>query len=236
MPSLRRVESGAVDFGGRILVHPPGEIADAQAAHGSGRIEVELAGNAVQVAGVRTGNAIEHEQGVFNAARHGTELVEGPAKSHGAGARNAAVGGAQASDAAAHAGADDAAAGFAADGEGDETCSRGSAGAGARTGRTFFEIPGIHRLTAKPDVVERERAHAELGDQHRAGLVETLDHRGILLGDAVAERLSAVSRGNARGVEEIFCAPGNAVQRAAIVAGGDFRVGAAGLLERHARA
>ena len=58
------------------------------------------------------------------------------------------------------------------------------------------------------------------------------DDRGILLGDAVAERLGAVSGGNARGVEEIFCAPGNAVQRAAILAGGDFRVGAAGLLER----
>ena len=31
---------------------------------------------------------------------------------------------------------------------------------------------GIHRLAAEPDVVERERAEAQLGDEHRAGVVE----------------------------------------------------------------
>ena len=48
----------------------------------------------------------------------------------------------------------------------------GGAGAGARARRAFVEQPRVHRLAAEPDVVERERAEAELGDEHGAGVVE----------------------------------------------------------------
>ena len=50
-------------------------------------------------------------------------------------------------------------------------------------------------------------------------------------GDAVAEGLGAVGGGDAGGVEQIFAAPGDAVQRAAIFSGGDFAVGLFGLRE-----
>ena len=70
--------------------------------------------------------ASEHEQRVLDAAGHGAELVERPAQRHGARARHAAVGRAQADDAAAHGGRDDAAARLAGHGEGD------AAGGGGR--------------------------------------------------------------------------------------------------------
>ena len=50
--------------------------------------------------------------------------------------------------------------------------------------------------------------------------------------DAIAERLGAVGGRDAGGIEQIFAAPGDAVQRAAIFAGGDFDVGLFGLRER----
>ena len=51
-------------------------------------------------------------------------------------------------------------------------------------------------------------------------------------GNAVAIGLCAIGGGNARGVEQVLSAPWNAVQRAAIVACCDFRVGLACLLKR----
>src|SRR5579863_8317858 len=96
-------------------MHPRGEIADAQALHASAGVEIELAGNAVEVPGVGPGDCLQHQHRVFDAAGHGAELIERPAERHRAGAGDAAVSGTQASDAAAHAGADDAATGFAAD-------------------------------------------------------------------------------------------------------------------------
>ena len=96
----------------------------------------------------------------------------------------------------------------------------------------FFQQPRIHRLAAKPDIVERQRAQAELGDQHGAGFVQTLYDRGIFAGHAIAERLRAVGGWNSRGVQQILAAPRDAVQRSAIFARGDFLVGLLGLLQR----
>src|SRR5437762_386166 len=96
-------------------------------------------------------------------------------------------------------------------------------------GRAFIEQPGVHGLTAKPNVVERERAEAELGDKNGAGVVETLDDGGVLRGDAIAERLRTVSGGDAGGVEKILAAPGDALERAAVFSSGDFGVGFFGL-------
>jgi len=47
----------------------------------------------------------------------------------------------------------------------------------------------------------------------------------------VLEGLGAVGGGDVGGVEEIFCAPGYAMEWAAVVAGGDFGVGGLGLRE-----
>jgi hypothetical protein len=62
--------------------------------------------------------------------------------------------------------------------------------------------------------------------------VQTADDGGILCGDAVLVELGAIGGGDAGCVEEIFAAPGDAVQRAAVVAGGDLAIGLAGLIER----
>ena len=97
--------------------------------------------------------------------------------------------------------------------------------------RPFFEEPRVHGLPAEPDVVEGERAEAELGDQHGAGVVQALHDGGVFVGNAVAEGLGAVGGGDAGGVEQVLAAPGNAVQRAAIFSGGDFLVGLLRLCE-----
>jgi hypothetical protein len=76
--------------------------------------------------------------------------------------------------------------------------------------------PGIHGLSAKPDVVQRQRAQAELGNQHRASIVQPRSHRGIFAGNAIAIWLGAVGRRNAGRIEQVFRAPGNAMQRSAI--------------------
>src|SRR5262249_48128219 len=157
-------------------------------------------GHTLQVAGVRTGDSLEDEEGVFDAASHGAEFVERPAKGHRAGAGNAAVSGTQAGDAAPHAGRNDGAAGFAADGKTDKPRRGGGAGTSARAGSAFFKQPGTDGLAAEPDIVEREGAEAEFRDHHRACGVEALDDGGIFFGNAVAERFGAVSGGDSGGV------------------------------------
>ena len=52
-----------------------------------------------------------------------------------------------------------------------------------------------------------------------------------MLRDAIAVWFCPVGCWNAGGVEEVFCAPGNAVKRAAIFAGGYFTIGLARLFE-----
>jgi hypothetical protein len=71
-------------------------------------------------------------------------------------------------------------------------------------------------LSAEPNVVEGERAEAELGDKDSAGFVKAMDNGGVLRGDAVAKWFGAVSGWNSRGVEKIFAAPGDAVKRSGI--------------------
>src|SRR5262249_3446178 len=95
----------------------------------------------------------------------------------------------------------------------------------------FFEQPRIHSLPAEPDIVERQRAEAKLGDKNGAGVVKALDDSGILGGDAAAKRLSAVRGRDAGCIEKIFSAPGYAVERAAVFSGGDFGVGLFSLRE-----
>jgi hypothetical protein len=108
----------------------------------------------------------------------------------------------------------------------------GGARAGAGAGRAFFQQPRVHGLAAEPDVVERQRAHAQLGDQHGARLVQALDHGGVLRGHAIAVRLGAVGGRDAGGIDQILGAPRDAVQRAAILSGGDLHVGLFGLRQR----
>src|ERR1019366_8624556 len=169
---------------------------------------------------------------IFDAARHGAELVERPAERHRAGAWHAAVGGPQPGYAAAHGRTHDAAASLAPDSETHQSRRRSSAGACARPRRAFLQQPWVHRLAAEPDVVQRERAHTQLGNQHRTCVVQTLHYRCILGRHAIAERLGAVRGKDARGVHEVLRTPRDAVQWPTVFASTDFPVGLPGLRER----
>src|SRR5690242_1594765 len=59
-------EGGAVDVGGGRLLHPRGEIADAKALDRGSGIEVKIAGDAGDVAGIRAGDGLEDEDGVLD--------------------------------------------------------------------------------------------------------------------------------------------------------------------------
>ena len=195
-------------------------------------VEIEVARHAGYVAGVGAGDGAEHEHCVFDVASHGAKLIESPAEGHGAGAWNAAVGGAQAGNSAAHAGADDAASGLAANGEAHQSGGGGCARARTGTARTLgVGDPRVHGLSAEPDVIEGECAQAELGNQHGAGIVQALHDDGVFLRNAVAEGLGAVGGGDAGGVEQVLAAPGDAVQWAAVMSGGDLGVGLLRLFE-----
>ena len=233
MPSFFTRPSAArsTSVAGRFL-HPCREVADPQARRPSRwRRSDSVLGTLATSPASGPEIACEDENGVFDIARHGAEFVERPAQRHGAGARHAAVGWAQASDAAAHRGADDAAAGLASDREANQSGSGGRTGTCTRTGRAFFQQPRIHGLAAKPDVVERESAEAQLGDQHSTGGIQTRNDSAVFSGNAIAVGFCAVSGGNVGRVEQILRAPGNSVKRPAIMPSGNFGVGAACLLE-----
>ena len=61
--------------------------------------------------------------------------------------------------------------------------------------------------------------------------MQALDDGGVGCRNAIAEWFGTVGRANAGGIEQVFAAPGNAVERAAIFSGGDFGVGLFGLRE-----
>ena len=61
--------------------------------------------------------------------------------------------------------------------------------------------------------------------------MQPLDGHGVPGGHAVAEGFGAPGGRDARGVHEVLGAPGDAVQRAEVAAGGDLRVGPARLAE-----
>ncbi len=175
---------------------------------------------------------MQHQQRVLDGAGHRTELVKRPAERHRAGARHASIRGPQSGDSAAHAGADDAAAGLAANREADESSRRGRPRPGAGARRSFLQQPRVHRLSPEPDVIQCQRAEAELGDQHGARSVQPFHHGGVFFRNAVAVRLRAIGCGNSGGVQKILPAPWNSVQRPAVLARGDFFVGLLRLRQR----
>src|SRR5262249_662489 len=132
-------ERVAVDFGGRGFLHPLWEIANAQIFDGRVCVEIEFAWHTGQITWVRSRYGAQYDNGVFDRARHGTELVKRPAKRHRTRARHAAVRGSKSCDTTAHCRGNDASSSFAADGKAYKAGSCGSTGAGTRTGSAFFE-------------------------------------------------------------------------------------------------
>ena len=96
-----------------------GKVADAQTLHIGAASKSSLLGTLATSPGSGPLDGIQHQHRVLDGARHWAQLIERPAQRHGAGAWHTPEGRTQASDAAAHGRADDAAAGLAADGEAD---------------------------------------------------------------------------------------------------------------------
>ncbi len=65
---------------------------------------------------------------------------------------------------------------------------------------------------------------AEFGDEDGAGGVEALDYLGVVVECLPAEAAGAPGGGVALDGEEVLAAPGDAVERAAVLAGGDLGV------------
>ena len=87
-------------------------------------------------------------------------------------------------------------------------------------------------MSAEPDVVERERTERQFRNQHRARIVQPAHDCRVGLRHAVAEGFSSVSGGNILGVEEILYAIGDAMQRTAVLTGGDLGIGNPGARDR----
>ena len=112
-----------------------------------------------------------------------------------------------------------------ADGEAHAARGDGAGRACRRSARSLRGIPRIARAPAEPLVAHGQRAERELGDEHGAGRIEPLDHGCVFIEGLMLESARAPRGRIAFDGEQIFRAPGNAVQRAAIFARGDFFVG-----------
>ena len=118
------------------------------------------------------------------------------------------------------------AAGFGADAERDATGGSGGRWPGRRSARSLRGIPRALGLSAEPVIAARELAGGDLRDQHRAGVAQLLHHRGVVIKDLILERIRSPRGLVALDRDDVFRAPRNAVQRALVLARGDFGVGA----------
>ena len=157
----------------------------------------------------------------------GADFIHGPAQRHGAVAAHAAVGGAQPDGSALRAGRNDRPERLRAQRKSDQPSRGGRAEPAddpldprsySPRARAASVGQGLLVVPREPDVALRQRAHGELADEHRARFIEPLHAGGVGFGNALLERLGAPGGGDALGVEKVFHAERNAVQRAAIFA------------------
>ena len=185
-----------------------------------------------EVFAIGTADRVEHQRAIFRRARDGAKLIHRPAQRHSAGAGHKTEGWTEAGCAAARGGGADGAKRFRADGKTHAAGGNGARRPGGRAARSLRGIPRIARAAAVPHIAHGKRTQRELGDEDRACRIETLNDRRVFVDDLVLEAACAPRGGIAFYGEQIFCAPGNAVQRTAIFACGDFCVGGPGLGER----
>ena len=76
---------------------------------------------------------------------------------------------------------------------------------------------GIAGAAAKPEIALSEGAHGELGDEHGAGRVESLDDDRVGVEGLVLEAGGAPGCRVAFNGEQVLCAPDETVERSAVV-------------------
>ena len=105
----------------------------------------------------------------------------------------------------------------------------------ARAAGRARRIVRIARRTERRVLVrraERELVQVGLADEHRAGLPQMGDGRRVALGDVALAHARRRGGRRAADVEQILDRDRHAVQRSAVVAGGELAVGVARLLPR----
>ena len=188
-------------------------------------IEVERHHDRRRILLVDAVDRVEHHRAVFDGPADRADAVLRPGEHHAAVAAHAAERRAQRAQAASR------------DGEtiepdvsvpmpnATQPAAVAEDGPRRRAARTASDIPRIVRLSAEPLIALREEPGRELRDQHGASIAQPDDDFRVLIDDAILEVRRTPGRPHALGREQILHAVRNAVQRPAVVSGGDFRVG-----------
>src|SRR5439155_19769245 len=108
--------------------------------------------------------------------------------------------------------------------EADQARRRCGSGAARRPARSALDVPWIAGAAAEPDVAVRKLAGRELGDEHRAGIAESLNGCRIARRHLILVRLGAPRRTNALCSKEILDAVRHAVKRSPVMAAVDLAV------------
>ena len=208
------------------------DVADRETGERHLRAPVERCIDDGVVAAVAAVDRVEHDGAVLDAPAHRSDLVHRPGERHRAVAADAAVGRAQPDDAARGRGRNDRAARLGADRERDQPRRGRRARSGRRSARAVVGRPRVARRAAEPHAALRQRAHRQLGAQHRAGVAQPLDDGRVHLRHPPFVGCGPPRRPDPFGVEQILHAERDAMQRSAVAAGLDLLVSGGGLRAR----
>ena len=182
-----------------------------------------------RVGGIRSGDGIHRQRSILDAARHRARMVQAPGQGRQAGPAHPSVGGLKPHDAAERRRNPHAAAGVAAH------CDVALPGGGRRPAAAAaaagnpFRVPGVVHMPIVgilPGGAVGQRVHIELAQQNGARLPEARRHRAVGIGNIGIVNARPRSSPHAGGVEQVFQPHRDAVQRAPVVAPGNFLLGA----------
>ena len=188
------------------------------------RRHVILAGplHAGDVEPVITRERLEDHGRVPNGARDRPAVIEGEGERHDASNRHQAVGGLETHGAAVRRGRANRAAGIRPERGVAERGRHRGGGTARRPARIPIQRPRVaHRteVTGRGGAAGGELVKVGLANQHRTCLLQAAGHLGVLAGDAIVEHRAGRGGPDARGVDVVLERDGNAVERAANLAG-----------------
>ena len=208
------------------------QVADAQLAHVEIGVPVERQIDHAQILFVGPGDRVKDQRAVLDRPAQRPDPILGPRQRHRAVAADAAERGTQPGDAADRGRRENRSARFGADAEGDAAGRRRTRRAGRRSARSFRRIPRAVGPSAEPLISGRQFSGRQLREHHRAGFTQQTHDRRFGVDHLAPERARSPLRREARDRDDVLAAPRHAVQRSAILAGGDLAVGLLRLTHR----
>ncbi len=176
---------------------------------------------------------VEHERAVFDGAADRTDLVHGPTEGHGAVTADTSISWTQARTSAARARRNDGAERFRTDRKTDQARGSGGSGAGGRTTRRLFDVPGGLSHAAEPKAALCEGPHRKLGHKHRARVMQPRNHSGVVRRHLLLIGFRTPRSEDAGRIEKILRShKGLPMERPFVAARTDFLIGRGGLLQR----